>query len=93
MVGNMLIIAKLKNTKVYHAFTNHLGGNKEMQKHIIELTRERDDLGLKISKLKKFMKSDDFYNLDKDDQERLKAQKSVMKTYKHILNERIYWED
>ena len=147
MVGNMLIIVELENTKVYHAFTyrgaaisdmqylddkgnlvrnpqgmsvnfvgsyfiptgewrveqgdygsfieylrNHLGGNKEMQKHIIELTRERDDLGLKISKLKKFMKTDEFHNLDEDDQERLKAQKSAMKAYKHILNERIFWE-
>lgn len=148
VVGNMLIIVELENTKVYHAFTyrgaaisdiqylddkgnlvrnpqgmsvnfvgsyfiptgewrveqgdygsfieylrNHLGGNKEMQKHIIELTRERDDLSIKINRLKKFMQSDEFHNLDKYDQELLKAQKSVMKTYKHILNDRIYWED
>ena len=63
-----------------------------MQKHIIELTRERDDLSIKINRLKKFMHSDDFHNLDKYDQELLKAQKSVMKAYKHILNERIFWE-
>ena len=68
-------------------------GVKNMSEHNLKLVKERDDLGLKISKLKKFMKSDDFYNLDKDDQERLKAQKSVMKTYKHILNDRIYRED
>lgn len=68
-------------------------GVKNMSEHNLKLVKERDDLGLKISKLKKFMKSDDFYNLDKDDRERLKAQKSAMKAYKHILNERIYWED
>ncbi|MBD8084921.1 hypothetical protein HUK45_01350 [Limosilactobacillus sp. c9Ua_26_M] len=67
-------------------------GVKNMSEHNLKLVKERDDLGLKISKLKKFMKSDDFYNLDKDDQELLKAQKSAMKTYKHILNERIFWE-
>lgn len=67
-------------------------GVKNMSEHNLKLVKERDDLGLKISKLKKFMKSDDFYNLDKDDQELLKAQKSAMKTYKYILNERIFWE-
>lgn len=67
-------------------------GVRNMSEHNLKLVKERDDLGLKISKLKKFMKSDDFYNLDKDDQELLKAQKSAMKTYKHILNERIFWE-
>lgn len=64
----------------------------DMSEHNLKLVKERDDLGLKISKLKKFMKTDKFHNLDKDDQELLKAQKSVMKTYKHILNERISWE-
>ncbi len=67
-------------------------GVKSMSEHNLKLVKERDDLGLKISKLKKFMKSDDFHNLDEDDQELLKAQKSAMKTYKHILNERIFWE-
>ena len=67
-------------------------GVKNMNEHNLKLVKERDDLGLKISKLKKFMKTDEFHNLDKDDQELLKAQKSVMKTYKHILNERIFWE-
>ena len=147
MVGNMLIIAELENTKVYHAFTyrgaaipnmqffdiegkpvsNPYGmpnvlkviydiseqkwylpynlphfdweflarvylGVKNMSEHNLKLVKERDDLGLKISKLKKFMKNDEFHNLDEDDQELLKAQKSVMKAYKHILNERIFWE-
>lgn len=67
-------------------------GVKSMSEHKLKLVKERDDLGLKISKLKKFMHSDDFHSLDKYDQELLKAQKSVMKTYKHILNERIFWE-
>lgn len=69
----------------------HYLGVKKMSKHIIKLVKERDDLGLKINKLKKFMKSDEFYNLEKADQELLKAQKNAMKTYKHILNERILW--
>ena len=67
-------------------------GVKNMSEHNLKLVKERDDLGLKISKLKKFMKTDEFHNLDEDDQELLKAQKSAMKTYKHILNERIFWE-
>lgn len=67
-------------------------GVKNMSEHNLKLVKERDDLGLKISKLKKFMKTDEFHNLDEDDQELLKAQKSVMKAYKHILNERIFWE-
>ncbi|WP_323064630.1 crAss001_48 related protein [Limosilactobacillus reuteri] len=64
-------------------------GEGNMAKYILELVKERDDLGLKLNKLKKFIKSDEFSNLGNDDQELLKAQKSVMKTYKHILNERI----
>ena len=67
-------------------------GVKSMSEHNLKLVKERDDLDLKISKLKKFMKTDEFHNLDEDDQELLKAQKSAMKTYKHILNERIFWE-
>ena len=67
-------------------------GVKNMSEHNLKSVKERDDLGLKISKLKKFMKTDEFHSLDKYDQELLKAQKSAMKTYKHILNERIFWE-
>lgn len=67
-------------------------GEGNIAKHILELVKERDDLGLKLNKLKKFRKSDKFSILGNDDQELLKAQKSVMKTYKHILNERIIQE-
>lgn len=71
---------------------HRLLGVRKMSKHIIKLVKERDDLGLKISKLNQFMKSDDFHNLNGNGQELLKAQKNAMKTYKHILNERILWE-
>lgn len=68
-----------------------LGANN-MSKHILKLVKERDDLGLKISKLKDFMKSDEFCGLNESNQELLKVQKNVMKSYKHILNERIMQE-
>lgn len=53
---------------------------------------ERDDLAGKIKRLKVFMKTDTFKQLDKDDQMVMKEQKDAMKMYKRALDLRLYWE-
>lgn len=61
--------------------------------HIEKLTKERKDLAGKISRLKKFMKSDKFNDLDPDDKELLSLQKTQMKALLKTLDMRIDWED
>lgn len=53
---------------------------------------ERDDLAGKIKRLKIFMKTDTFKQLDKEDQMVMKEQKDAMKMYKRALDLRLYWE-
>lgn len=57
-----------------------------------KVTAERDDLAGKIKRLKVFMKTDTFKQLDKDDQMVMKEQKDAMKMYKRALDLRLYWE-
>ena len=57
-----------------------------------KLVAERDELAGKIKRLKRFMKSDTFDDLDKDDQMVMKMQKNAMQTYKHALDLRLVWE-
>lgn len=57
-----------------------------------KLVAERDELAGKIKRLKQFMKSDVFKNMDSDDQIVLKIQKNSMQAYKQSLDWRLYWE-
>lgn len=66
-------------------------GVAEMSKED-KLKAERDELASKIKRLKRFMKSDTFDDLDKDDQMVMKMQKNAMKMYKRALDLRLYWE-
>lgn len=69
-------------------------GMKESKKmsRLDELTAERDELAGKIKRLKKFMKSDTFKQLEDDEQMILKEQKDAMKMYKRALDLRLYWD-
>ena len=68
-------------------------GVKSMSEHNLKLVKERDDLGLKISKLKKFMKSDKFKALDGINQQLLSMQKTQMKALLKTLDLRLDWEN
>ena len=46
---------------------------------------ERNDLIEKLSKLKKFMGEDKFFNLSAEDRGLLLIQRSAMETYKNVL--------
>lgn len=57
-----------------------------------KLVAECNELSGKIKRLKVFMKTDTFKQLDKDDQMVMKEQKDAMKMYKRALDLRLYWE-
>ena len=61
--------------------------------HITKLTEERNDLYMKIERLKRFMKSDEFETLEGPIQEMLSLQKTQMKALLKTLDMRIDWEN
>ena len=56
-----------------------------------KVTKERNELATKIKRLKNFMKSDAFKDMDHDDQAVMKAQKNAMQAYKSALDLRLFW--
>lgn len=56
-----------------------------------KVTKERDELAAKIKRLKNFMKSDAFKDMDHDDQVVMKVQKNAMQAYKSALDLRLFW--
>ena len=58
----------------------------EFQKRVII---EKEELDLKLAKLKLFLENDIFKNLDSEEQERLMRQSFIMVAYSDILGERI----
>lgn len=56
-----------------------------------KVTKERDELAAKIKRLKNFMKSDAFKDMDHDGQAVMKAQKNAMQAYKNVLDLRLFW--
>lgn len=77
--------------KLSNLWVRGITGVAEMSKED-KLKAERDELASKIKRLKRFMKSDTFDDLDKDDQMVMKMQKNAMKMYKRALDLRLYWE-
>lgn len=68
-------------------------GVKSMSEHNLKLVKERDDLSMKIERLKKFMKSDKFKALDGMNQQLLSMQKTQMKALLKTLDLRLDWEN
>ena len=77
--------------KLSDLWVRGITGVAEMSKED-KLKAERDELASKIKRLKRFMKSDTFKNMDSDDQIVLKIQKNSMQAYKQSLDWRLYWE-
>lgn len=67
-------------------------GDENMTSQIIKLTKERDELKGKIIRLKKFMKSDQFKELDQIDRMLLKTQKHQMKALLKTIEIRANWK-
>lgn len=65
---------------------------QEKMNRLAKLKAERNELACKIKRLKEFMNTDTFKQLDKDDQMIMKEQKDAMKMYKRALDLRLYWE-
>ncbi|KRM49068.1 hypothetical protein FC58_GL000802 [Limosilactobacillus vaginalis DSM 5837 = ATCC 49540] len=64
---------------------------KEENERLDRLSAEREELAKKITKLKTFMKSDTYKQLDDFDKTILQEQKHSMKSYKRALDLRLKW--
>lgn len=64
---------------------------KEENERLDRLSVEREELAKKITKLKTFMKSDTYKQLDDFDKTILQEQKYSMKSYKRALDLRLKW--
>ncbi len=85
-----LFCKKIENTSTMET---NLGDIFMQDEHIEKLTEERNDLLIKIERLKKFMKSDKFKALDDMNQQLLSLQKTQMKALLKTLDLRIDWEN
>lgn len=85
-VNTSQTVVKLCNTWV-----QEMKGLRKMNRSS-KLKTEHNELVAKIKRLKEFMKTDTFKQLDKDDQMIMKEQKDAMKMYKRALDLRLYWE-
>lgn len=64
---------------------------KEENERLDRLSAEREELAKKITKLKAFMKSNTYKQLDDFDKTILQEQKHSMKSYKRALDLRLKW--
>ena len=60
-----------------------------MQQHQERVVNESNSLNERLTKLKSFLKTSAFYNLEEAERERLKMQCGYMQQYFDVLQERI----